>query len=61
MLITNASYEEAVEYLTKSDYHIKSAIVMLKAGVSLNEAKTRLKRADGFVRAAIEGKEYQIL
>jgi N-acetylmuramic acid 6-phosphate (MurNAc-6-P) etherase len=30
---------------------------MIKANVSLKEAKARLQRANGFVRAAIENKE----
>jgi N-acetylmuramic acid 6-phosphate etherase len=60
MTITGISYDEAVDYLTKSDYHVKSALVMIKANVSLSEAKARLKRANGFVRAAIDGKEYHI-
>ncbi|MGD0589410.1 MAG: N-acetylmuramic acid 6-phosphate etherase [Bacteroidota bacterium] len=60
MTITGISYDEAVDYLTKSDFHVKSALVMIKANVSLSEAKARLKRANGFVRAAIDGKEYHI-
>ena len=60
MTITGVSYDEAVDYLTRSDFHVKSALVMIKANVSLSEAKTRLKRANGFVRAAIDGKEYHI-
>jgi N-acetylmuramic acid 6-phosphate etherase len=60
MTITGVSYDKAAEYLTKSDFHVKSALVMIKANVSLSKAKTRLKRANGFVRAAIEGKEYRI-
>jgi N-acetylmuramic acid 6-phosphate etherase len=60
MTITGVSYDEAVNYLTKADFHVKSALVMIKANVSLNEAKVRLKRANGFVRAAIDGNEYNI-
>jgi N-acetylmuramic acid 6-phosphate etherase len=60
MTITGISYDEAVDYLTKSDFHVKSALVMIKANVSLSEAKARLKRANGFVRAAIDGKEVHI-
>jgi len=55
MTITGISYDNATDYLTKSDFHVKSALVMIKANVSLREAKARLKRAHGFVRAAIEG------
>ena len=60
MTITGVSYDEAVNYLTKADFHVKSALVMIKANVSLNEAKVRLKRANGFVRDAIDGNEYNI-
>jgi N-acetylmuramic acid 6-phosphate etherase len=60
MTITGISYDEAVDYLTKSDFHVKSALVMIKANVSLSEAKARLKRANGFVRVAIDGKEFHI-
>ena len=61
MTITGISYDEAVDYLTKSDFHVKSALVMIKANVSLSEAKAKLKRANGFVRTAIDGKEFHIL
>jgi N-acetylmuramic acid 6-phosphate etherase len=56
MTITGVSYDEAGKFLNKSDFHVKSALVMIKANVSLKEAKARLKRANGFVRAAIENK-----
>lgn len=58
MTITGISYDEAVDYLKKSDFHVKTALVMIKANVSLGEAKARLKRANGFVRAAIDGNEF---
>jgi len=61
MTITGISYDEAAGYLTKTDFHVKSALVMIKANVSLREANARLKRANGFVRAAIDGNEYNIL
>ncbi len=57
MIITGVSYEEATAYLEKSGWHIKSALVMIKSGVGFEEAKQRLVAADGFVRAAIEGKK----
>jgi N-acetylmuramic acid 6-phosphate (MurNAc-6-P) etherase len=34
---------------------------MIKANVSREEATDRLEKADGFVRAAIEGKAYKSL
>jgi N-acetylmuramic acid 6-phosphate etherase len=56
MTITGVSYDDAASYLDKSGWHVKTALVMIKAGVSKEEAAARLKKADGFVRAAIEGK-----
>jgi N-acetylmuramic acid 6-phosphate etherase len=56
MTITGVSYEDAAEYLGKAGGHVKTALVMIKAGVNAGEAKKRLKKADGFVRKAIEGK-----
>jgi N-acetylmuramic acid 6-phosphate etherase len=60
MTITGLGYEEAANYLDKANYHVKTALVMIKANVSRDEATRRLEQADGFVRAAIEGKEYRI-
>jgi N-acetylmuramic acid 6-phosphate etherase len=60
MTITGQTYEQAAAALDQADYHVKTALVMVKAGVSRDEAKKRLERADGFVRAAIEGKAYTI-
>jgi N-acetylmuramic acid 6-phosphate etherase len=60
MTITGVSYEEAADFLDKANYHVKTALVMIKANVSREEAAVRLERADGFVRAAIEGREYRI-
>jgi N-acetylmuramic acid 6-phosphate etherase len=56
MTITGVSYEKATEYLTKSDFHVKSALVIIKTGATLEEAQLRLKKANGFVRIAIDGK-----
>lgn len=56
MTITGLSYEEATSYLNEADWHVKTALVMIKAGVSKNEAKIRLDLSDGFVRNAIEMK-----
>jgi N-acetylmuramic acid 6-phosphate etherase len=58
MTITGASYEEAAASLELAGGHVKTALVMIKAGVGREEAEVRLKRSDGFVRAAIEGREY---
>lgn len=54
MTITGVSYDEAQEYLSKANYHVKSVLVMIKANVDYQEAQELLKQADGFVRKAIE-------
>jgi N-acetylmuramic acid 6-phosphate etherase len=56
MTATGVDYETAAEYLEKAGGHVKTALVMIKAKVGLEEAKARLVKADGFVRLAIEGK-----
>lgn len=40
--------------LGKDKGHVKTTLVMIKVNVKYKEAKERLKRADGFVRKAIE-------
>ena len=60
MIITGVSYDEATDFLTKSNFHVKTALVMIKANVSLEEAQLRLKKSNGFVRAAIEGNNFII-
>ncbi len=59
MTITGLRYEQAESFLQEADWHVKTALVMIKAGVSEEEAKDRLRQADGFVRAAIDGKPYR--
>ncbi len=61
MTITGVEYDEAADHLAKAGGHVKTALVMIKARVDREEAQRRLERADGFVRAAIEGKEYKAL
>jgi N-acetylmuramic acid 6-phosphate etherase len=56
MTITGVSYEIATEYLIKSDFHVKSALVMIKTGATLKESQLRLKKSKGFVRIAIDRK-----
>ena len=60
MIITGVSYDAATEVLIKADFHVKTSLVMIKASISPEEARLRLKRSKGFVRAAIEGKENSI-
>jgi N-acetylmuramic acid 6-phosphate etherase len=54
MNITELSYDESATALEKAKGHVKTALVMIKANVDYKEAKERLKRADGFVRNAID-------
>lgn len=61
MTITGVDYTTAEHALFDSKGHVKTALVMIKAKVGYDEAVRRLERASGFVRAAIEGKEYSIL
>lgn len=56
MTITGLSYEESTTFLNEADWHVKTALVMIKAGVSKDEAKRRLNISEGFVRNAIEMK-----
>jgi N-acetylmuramic acid 6-phosphate etherase len=51
--ITGASAQTAEQALQETGYEIKPALVMLLAGVSLEEARRRLEQAGGRVRAAI--------
>ncbi len=53
MLITNVSYDEATATLIESGNNVKVALVMLKLGVSLEEAKKRIEEANGFVRLVL--------
>jgi N-acetylmuramic acid 6-phosphate etherase len=55
MIATEVSYEEASAALEASSGHVKTALVMLLAGVPAQEARIRLDRTDGFVRPAING------
>ncbi len=61
MTVTGIGYEESETLLLKADWHVKSALVMIKADVSKEEAVRRLQQADGFVRPAIEGRPYRSL
>ncbi len=55
MNATGARYEDAEPALRKAGGSLKVAIVMRRAKVTRSEAERRLKRAQGWVRQAIEG------
>ncbi len=54
MIVTGIDYDAAVKALEDARGSVKTAIVMVKATVSRDEALERLRRADGFVRRALE-------
>jgi N-acetylmuramic acid 6-phosphate etherase len=54
MTIAAVDYEEAERTLGAASWHVKTALVMLKANVTKAQAEERLLHADGFVRGAIE-------
>lgn len=58
MMATGVDYARAEEVLNESKGHVKSAIVMIKANVPLDEAQRRIEAADGFVRGAISGEQH---
>jgi N-acetylmuramic acid 6-phosphate etherase len=51
--ITAASYETALVKLEEADLQVKTAIVMIKADATKQEAIELLKQANGYVRLAI--------
>jgi len=53
MIATGATYEQAAEALVQSLFHVKTALVMLKLGITREQAEERLKLANGFVRLAL--------
>ena len=55
MIVTDIDYETATKYLEAAGGHVKTAIVMIKADVSKEEAQRRLGLTNGNVRKAIEG------
>ncbi len=54
MTVTGADYDAAARAIEAAGKSVKTAIVMLKAGCSRDDAERRLARAHGFVRTALE-------
>jgi N-acetylmuramic acid 6-phosphate etherase len=52
-MATGAPEEEVNRAFAEADGHVKTAIVMIMAGVGAAEARQLLEQADGFVRQAI--------
>jgi len=55
MTVTDLPYEDATVLLNQASGHVKTALVMHFSGVSADEARVRLDKANGFVRYAIAG------
>jgi N-acetylmuramic acid 6-phosphate etherase len=55
MTVTGIAYEDACAVLEQAGGSVKTAIVMVKAGVERAEAEARLVAAGGLVRQALEG------
>jgi len=53
MIATGVTYERAEQVLDEAGGHVKTALVMLRAGIGADEARERLKRSGGFVRRAV--------
>ena len=58
MTITGVDYAEATRVLDETSGHVKTALVMILAGVTKEEAQQRIQAAGGFVRYAIQGMDY---
>jgi N-acetylmuramic acid 6-phosphate etherase len=56
MTATAVDYATAARAIDAAGASVKTAIVMLRAGCSRDQAEARLARAGGFVRAALEGR-----
>ncbi|MGB8954367.1 MAG: N-acetylmuramic acid 6-phosphate etherase [Tumebacillaceae bacterium] len=54
MSAANVEYDTAAEALQAADNRVKVALVMIKTGLSAEEAQKQLDQVSGFVRAAVE-------
>jgi N-acetylmuramic acid 6-phosphate etherase len=54
MRITGVDYHKAAEYLEKSGFRVKTAIVMIMADLDSDEADNLIKKGNGFVRKALK-------
>lgn len=54
MMVTGVDYQKAEEVLAEAGGHVKTALVMILAKLSREEAEKRLKKSHGFVRKALE-------
>ncbi len=54
MMVTGIDYDAATKVLELASGQVKTALVMLLADITAQEAKERLQASDGFVRKAIK-------
>src|SRR5918996_373990 len=52
-IVTGLTYDEADVLLRRAKWNVKAAIVMQKAGLTLTQALSRLRKADDSIREAI--------
>ncbi|MQS88507.1 N-acetylmuramic acid 6-phosphate etherase [Companilactobacillus mishanensis] len=55
MTATDCDYQLASDTLEQTDSDVKTAIIMILTGSTVEDAKSKLKQNRGFVRKAIEG------
>jgi len=53
-IVTGLEYDEADKLLVKARWNVKAAVVMQKAGLSYPKAISRLRKANGLIRDAID-------
>ena len=53
MMVTGVDYEKATSVLESVQGHVKTAIVVIMANVTPNEARARLEAAQGFIKDAL--------
>jgi N-acetylmuramic acid 6-phosphate etherase len=52
--LTGLNYDEAYQALLRADKHVKEAVVMVKLGLTLEEARHQIKAHNGFIRFAFK-------
>ena len=58
MQATECTAEQAAEALMRSEHSAKLAILMLLSGVDARQGKSMLAKQQGFLRAAVQGKDH---
>jgi N-acetylmuramic acid 6-phosphate etherase len=53
-MVTGLEYAEADKLLAKAHWNVKAAVVMQKTGLSYLKAMSRLRKANGLIRDAID-------